>query len=398
MADLKWLKPGSRRYFLDWVGRYLEARQEGKGVEAFLDHLWQVDLVSEGEWKQAERASRWWEREFGSGRREAAAVECPEDWDGVLGALQQVMRQKDYAFRTEETYLGWVRRFVLGVEEKVKPEAVTTEEAAKFLSRLAVREGVAARTQDQAFHALRFLFLEVLGKDFSGLEGTIRAEQRTKIPVVLSVEEVKRLFGVLKPPYDLMARLMYGTGMRVTEAMRLRVQEVDFDHGLIIVRQGKGAKDRRVPLPQALEGALRERIEVLRTLHAEDRGAGIAGVHMPPALARKYPNAAKEFGWQWLWPLKRLAVDPRRGDVRRHHTAPAMLQRAIKEGSRAASMDKAVSPHVLRHSFATHLLDAGADIRTVQELLGHTRVETTMIYTHVMAKHGVGVTSPLDRL
>ncbi len=405
VSEIEGLKPHQRPYFLGWIQRFLESpasreAEPGKAQDVFME-----GLQGEGKWegwqlRQAEAAVRWWQTQFGLGGKDAVKdvpAVLPETWEAVLEQMTVRLRQRDYAYRTEQTYLGWIRRFVDFIQP-ILPEKLESGDARRFLNHLAMGQEVAARTQDQAFHALRYLFVEVLRLPFSDLEDTIRAQQRQKIPVVLTQGEVVSLISRLSGTYRLMVELFYGTGMRLSEGVRLRIQDVDFGHGYIVVRQGKGGKDRRVPLPQCLVEPLNEQIARLKELHAEDRERGLGGVYLPEALSRKYPNASKELGWQWLWPMRNVSVDPRTGQVRRHHVDPRLIQRAVRDGAKAAQIGKRVTPHVLRHSFATHLLEAGADIRTVQELLGHNKVETTMIYTHVLSKNGAGVVSPLDRL
>ena len=393
-------------FFLRWIQRFVATQPDAlKSPEdarkRFIEAMTASESYAEWQVRQAERAVRWFQARFGSGgeekvaRAQTARLAPESSWEEVMAAVTRVLRQRDYAYRTEQTYLGWIKRFRQYTCAK-HPAGLSTDSASAFLSDLAVDKGVGASTQNQAFHAVRFLFVEILGKEFSNLEGTIRAQRRERIPVVLTREEVSRFFECTSAGYRLMAQVMYGTGIRVSECARLRVKDLDFGNGFITVRQGKGAKDRRVPLPKKLEGCLRDRIERLRELHAEDRKADLAGVFLPGALERKYPNAGKEFTWQWFWPMLKPAVDPRSGVLRRHHVHVKQIQRAVRVAAKKAGIDKPLTPHVLRHSFATHLLEDGYDIRTVQELLGHKDVSTTMIYTHVMNKPGMGVRSPLD--
>ena len=266
-----------------------------------------------------------------------------------------------------------------------------------FLTRLATQGKVAASTQNQALAALLFLYREVLQVELPWMDNVVRAKGQRRIPVVLSRGEVIRLLAQIDGQCGLMASLLYGTGMRLMECVRLRVKDVDFDRLEIVVRNGKGGKDRRVPLPQKLWGPLEASLARVRVLHAQDRSAGRAGVWLPNALERKYPNAGVELGWQYLFPAAMPSVDPRSGVTRRHHVDEAVLQRAVKTARMKAGIAKPVTCHTLRHSFATHLLEAGHDIRTVQELLGHKDLSTTQIYTHVLGRGAGGVLSPLDR-
>ena len=272
------------------------------------------------------------------------------------------------------------------------------EEVQAFLSHLAVEGRVAASTQNQAKSALLFLYKEVLGVDLPWLNQVEAAKTSRRLPVVLTQGEVTAVLSTMRGTTGLVARLLYGTGMRVMEGLRLRVKDVDFGRGEILVRDGKGAKDRVTMLPARLVPELREHLMRVRELHGRDLAAGYGEVYLPYALDRKYPSAGREWGWQYVFPSANLSVDPRSGVVRRHHVMDQAVQRAIRQAVREAGISKPATPHTLRHSFATHLLESGYDIRTVQELLGHSDVSTTMIYTHVLNRGGRGVASPLDRL
>ncbi|MGH8078326.1 MAG: integron integrase [Lysobacter sp.] len=315
----------------------------------------------------------------------------------LLDQLRAKCRVKHYSIRTERAYLYWSRRFILA-NGKRHPCEMGAAEVETFLSLLATQDNVAAGTQNQALSALLFLYRQVLGVDLPWMESVTRARRPRRIPVVLSREEVGRLLALLEGPSWLMAALLYGTGMRLMECLRLRVKDVDFDRTEICVRDGKGGKDRRVPLPRKLREPLAARLERVRILHAQDLIAGRGRVWLPHALERKYPNAPEEVGWQYLFPAARLSKDPRSGEIRRHHVDESTLQRAVKAARVRAGIDKPASCHTLRHSFATHLLEAGHDIRTVQELLGHNDVATTQIYTHVLGRGAGGVLSPLDQV
>jgi len=265
-----------------------------------------------------------------------------------------------------------------------------------FLSHLAAQEHVAASTQNQALQALLFLYREVLGREIAEPIQALRARKPKRLPTVLSRQEVQALLSHLFGVHLLLAQLLYGSGLRLMEALRLRVKDLDFAYHTITVRDGKGEKDRITLLPLTLVEPLRKHLEETRRLHQQDLAQGYGAVYLPDALARKYPNAEREWGWQWVFPSPRFSADPRAGVIRRHHLDPTSLQRAIREAARAAGLSRPVSPHTLRHSFATHLLEAGYDIRTVQELLGHKDVRTTMIYTHVLQRGALAVRSPLD--
>ena len=314
----------------------------------------------------------------------------------LLDQVRAACRARHYSLRTERAYVGWVRRYVLA-NGKRHPRGLGPAELEAFLTALAVDGRVAASTQNQALSALLFLYRQVLGMDrLPWLEGVVRAKHPARIPVVLSRGEVRRLLAHIDGTCWLMAALLYGTGMRLMECVRLRVKDVDFDRGEIVVREGKGGKDRRVPLPKRLRDPLHERIERTRVVHAQDLAAGLGRVWLPDALVRKHANAATELGWQYVFPAARVSVDPRDGTKRRHHVDEAVLQRAVKSARGRAGIAKPASCHTLRHSCATHLLESGHDIRTVQELLGHKDVATTQIYTHVLGRGAGGVLSPLD--
>lgn len=315
----------------------------------------------------------------------------------LLDDLVIAIRQRHYSIRTEQAYLGWTCRFLLFLGDKPL-ETAGAPEITAFLQDLAVRGKVAASTQNQALNGLIFLYSQVLQRPPGDLGDFARAKQPKRLPVVLSRSEVARLLGQLTGVHHLMASLLYGTGMRLMECVRLRVQDIDFAQGLIMVRDGKGQKDRVVPLPKRLLQPLEQHLGEVRALHQDDLGKGFGEVFLPDALARKYPNAAREWGWQYVFPSGRLAVDPRSGATRRHHVHENGLQKIIKKAIPTAGIVKRVNCHALRNSFATHLLESGYDIRTIQELLGHADISTTMIYTHVLNRGGQGVISPLDGL
>jgi integron integrase len=313
----------------------------------------------------------------------------------LLDQLRDKIRVRHYSIRTEEAYVDWVRRFVL-FHGRRHPAELGPEDVERFLTHLAVERGVASSTQNQAKSALLFLYREVLGAELPWLDGVESAKAPKRLPVVLTREEVEQVLARLSGTAALITRLIYGTGMRILECLRLRVKDLDFARREIVVREGKGFKDRVTILPDAVAQPLQEHLERVRWLHERDLKAGHGDVHLPSALARKYPNAAREWAWQYVFPSARLSRDPRSGEVRRHHADPKVIQRAMQHALRDAGIPKHATPHTLRHSFATHLLDSGYDIRTVQELLGHADVSTTMIYTHVLNRGGRGVRSPLD--
>jgi len=318
----------------------------------------------------------------------------------LLDRLSFEARRRRLSLRTEKAYRGWVRRFIL-FHDKRHPAELGAEQVADFLSHLAVEENVAAATQNQAFAALLFLYRKVLGVELGALPATLRARRPVRLPTVLSRDEARRLLAAMGEGVGgMVARLLYGSGLRLLEALRLRVQDLDFDRFELTVRAGKGRKDRRTTLPASLVGPLRLQLQAARELHEGDLCRGHGEVELPEALARKLPGAASAWPWQWVFPAPRWSFDPRSDSdrPRRHHLHPQRIQRAIAAAARRAGIDKRVTCHTLRHSFATHLLEAGYDIRTVQELLGHSQVSTTMIYTHVLNKGGRGVQSPMDTL
>ena len=313
----------------------------------------------------------------------------------LLEATRQVLRRFHYSRRTEEAYILWIRKFIYW-SGKRHPASLGAPEVSDFLSHLAVERNVAAATQNQALSALVFLYRRVLEKDLPWLDDMVRAKRPVRLPVVLAREEVARLLEQLQGTHWLMASLLYGSGLRLMECLRLRVKDVDFAYRQILVRDGKGGKDRVSMLPEGSVQALQKQLGHAKRLHEFDLREGFGETHLPYALARKYPKAGFEWGWQYVFPSTKRSVDPEDGVIRRHHLDQSVLSRALKEAKRRAGITKHISSHVLRHSFATHLLQSGYDIRTVQELLGHSDVKTTMIYTHVLNRGGKGVRSPLD--
>lgn len=314
----------------------------------------------------------------------------------LLDQVSDVARLRHLSRRTEETYRSWIKRYIL-FHHKRHPRELDTDAIRAFLTHLAVEEHVAASTQNQAFNALLFLYRHVLQIELPLIEGVVRARPSRNLPVVFTREEASLLIRHLDKENKLVAALLYGAGLRIMEAVRLRVKDVDFGRNEIIVRDGKGEQDRVTMLPRALIPQLRAQIEFVRQRHQQDLKRGYGEVHLPYALARKYVNAGRALTWQYVFPAGNLSIDPRSGKIRRHHLNEQTVQRAVKTALRKAGVRKNGSCHAFRHSFATHLLESGYDIRTVQELLGHKDVRTTMIYTHVLNKGGLGVRSPLDK-
>ncbi len=351
----------------------------------------------------------------------ATAGFIPNPKARLFDQVREVMRFHHYSLRTEEAYLQWIRRYlqfhrcVLTLSQSAPPpppppppgggggggwrhpREMGAAEVAAFLGHLATERDVAAATQNQALNALVFLYGQVLRSPLGELGEFARVTRPARLPTVLTQEETRRVLAALKPgTAGLVVRLLYGTGMRLLEGLRLRVKDVELAGGRIVVREGKGDKDRVTMLPQKLKAELERHLDRVKMMHEQDVAEGFGRVYLPHALARKYPNADQEWGWQWVFPSAQRSKDPRTDAVRRHHVHELTVQRAMKDAVGLAGLTKPATPHTLRHSFATHLLEAGYDIRTVQELLGHKDVATTQIYTHMMQRPGIGVRSPLD--
>lgn len=387
-------RPASDEPLADQVRRFCEGLERDEGCQD-----WQV--------RQAEHAIRIYFVNFLQrtdwNRRPSSTVVDEDGRTNPLAALEQLrmrIRTRHYSYRTECSYADWVRRFLgyLAEREGVPRPRVDSESVRDYLTHLAVRQRVSASTQNQALCAILFLCREVLGVEPEHVALAARAKRGTHLPVVLSVPETAALLGALRGTNWLMAALIYGGGLRVSECCELRVKDVDFDQGLLFVRGGKGNKDRSTLLAEAGRDELRAHLRNAEALHLSDRRAGLAGVWIPDALERKYPNAGRELGWFWVFPSHTLSTDPRAGIVRRHHLSDSVIQKAVKAAAREAKIHKPVSVHTLRHCFATHLLLNGVDIRQIQEYLGHANVETTMVYTHVVKELRSPPRSPLDVL
>ena len=318
-----------------------------------------------------------------------------QDKPKLLNRVRQLMRLRHYSLRTEEAYVGWIRRYIL-FHGKRHPIELDEKDVSAFLSSLAINGRVAASTQNQALNALLFLYKEVLQCELGFVANALRVKRPPKVPVVLSPEEVRAVLSQLDGQYRLMAQLLYGSGLRLLECLRLRVKDVDLHYLHITVRDRKGGRERKTMLPVSLAAPFREHLDKVKKRHQQDLAEGFGSVHLPGALEIKLPGATREWAWQYVFPAERRSIDPRTGTERRHHVNEKNLQNAVKTAVRKARLSKAASCHTLRHSFATHLLENGYDIRTVQELLGHKYVSTTMIYTHVLNRPGIGVKSPLD--
>lgn len=398
-------------YVVKWVRRFL--RMEGGGaslaerVDAFRESLERAGVWADWQVLQAERAVRLYfvnflkQTDWG-----ARAATTPRDAEGrvdtlaALGELRARLRVRHYSYRTESTYVDWARQFFAyaAARDESRCPRIDAALVRDYLAHLAIARRVSASTQNQAFNALLFLCREVLDVPLEHMAAGVRAKRGERLPAVLSVPETAALLGAMKGVAQLMARVIYGGGLRVSECCRLRVKDLDFDQRLIFVRGGKGDKDRSTLLAERVREDLQRHLAEVRIQYEADRSAGLAGVWLPHALDRKYPNAGIEWGWHWVFPSPSLSLDPRAGVVRRHHIGDSVLQRAVREASASIGLHKPVSVHTLRHSFATHLLLNGVDIRQIQEYLGHSKVETTMIYTHVVKDLRNPAQSPLDLL
>jgi len=315
----------------------------------------------------------------------------------LMDQVREVLRYHHYALKTEKAYVGWIKQFILFNETR-HPKDMGKEEVERFLSHLAINRNVAVATQNQAFNAILFLYKQVLGAPIDEQIDSIRARKPRKLPTVLSKNEVSALLDVMKGSNQLMAKLMYGCGLRLSETVRLRVQDVDFENNYINVHDGKGGNNRVTVFPKTLHGPMKRQLESTRATFDVDLDAGNANVYLPDALARKYPNAPRSWAWQYVFPARNLSTDPRSDAVRRHHAHETNIQKAVARARVKADITKRASPHTLRHSFATHLLEGGTNIRVLQKLLGHKDVSTTEIYTHVLQENLGAVTSPLDLL
>ncbi len=403
--NLSGLSPGIRAVYAMAVRGYLEyCAHNGVSVttasaRAFMEDVGRRGLAEQPEqWKDG---LNWY---FATGRPRSGARSSqgvPTLGQADTGSqpwerrLIERLRLQHYAWRTEKTYREWAWRLA-GFIEPRDLDAATDEDLKGFLSELAVKGRVAVATQKQALNALVFLFREGLGREAGDLTGFQLSQRGARIPTVLTRAECQKLFDAMEGTPRLMAELTYGSGLRLMELLRLRVKDVDLNRRQVIVREGKGDKDRVTVLAESLVERFRAHRDRLRTLHEGDRAAKLAGVWLPESLERKYPGAGQSWEWFWLFPSRQVSLDPQSGLERRHHVVDATFQLAIREASRQAHLNKRVTPHTLRHSFATHLLEGGADIRTVQDLLGHGDVSTTQIYTHVMNRPGMGIRSPLD--
>ena len=391
---LKWL-----RFYLDFCMKYRQPPRDRESLQPFLNKLTEKRQSLEQQQQASlaigvfyELMATWPTSPHADQPREAARA----PWDACCRRLKEEIRLRQYSDKTLQAYTGWVRRFSSFLEDK-PPDRVDSEDARCFLTHLAVDGRVAASTQNQAFNALLFLYRHVLKQDYDLKDKVVRARRSKYIPVVLSRREVDAVVTRLRPPYKLTVQLLYGCGLRLAECLNLRTQCLNFDHGIITVHDGKGGKDRTVPLPQSLVAPLKEQLETVRRLHEEDLAAGYAGVFLPKALDRKLKSQARESIWQWVFPARTLTLVPDTGERRRYHMHESELSKALRGAVKRSGVEKRVTCHTFRHSFASHLLRANYDIRTIQQLLGHSDIKTTMIYTHtVRSRTAKEVESPLD--
>lgn len=390
-------------YYLKWVtdlyqffNEDLETVLSDDQVINFLTHI--ADFREDWQVKQAKEAINLFR--FLQRRLKKVSInnnEIMQDtWKKAHDKMVRMLRLKQRSYRTEQTYVKWLKDFYRFLDGQCSPESLSQDQVVDYLTYLAMERNVAKSTQSQAFNALLFFFRHALKKEIGDLHAAIRSRRPVRLPSVLTEQEVLRLFGAMEGISLLMARLMYGSGIRLAECVRLRVQNLDFERDTIVVF-GKGDKQRETIFPESLKNSLREHLLTVRELFDHDRKEGVEGVKLPDALERKYPNAGKEWKWFWVFPSKALSIDPKGNVVRRHHIHSTTLQKAIRKAAIKKEFTKKVSAHTLRHSFATHLLERGYDIRTIQTLLGHSSVQTTQIYTHVARKNRMGVKSPLDR-
>lgn len=409
LLDKKLTPENKTSFFAYWVTRYLSFARKlqvspddyhEESITAFIEGLRVDPRIKDWQPRQADDALRLYYFHYLGKTKPQIDGPAIADAAGALAELSRLIRLKHYSYSTERTYIQWARRFIDYVMETDEKglSGFSSEDIKNFLTHLAIKERVSSSTQNQAFNAILFLFRNVLCKEVNDLDTTVRAKRGPKMPIVLSVEEVKSLLNQMTGLNRLMAEILYGTGMRLMELARLRIQDVDFDMNTIFVRGAKGDKDRTTVLPVAVKERLQEHLARVKVLHKKDLAAGYGAVYLPDALEKKYPNAPKEWAWQYVFPSSTLSVDPRSGLVRRYHISDTAIQKALKLAVQKAGIAKHATVHTLRHSFATHLLMKGVNIRNVQSLLGHKNVETTMIYTHVMRDMSNAPKSPLDVL
>ena len=415
LSKLGTIPENKTKFYLHWVRKFLKSCNyqleniNTQHVSQYLDSLDADEKIADWQVKQAADAVILYVEKYL--KRSLQQITCSAKdskersirqkgslaWGQTLEEARNGIRLRHYSLSTEKTYLGWIARFKTFMQDR-DPHLLEPNDMKKYLTHLAVHGRVSASTQNQAFNALLFLYRHILHIEVDDLTSVVRAKRKVNLPTVLSRNEVKNLLSFLDGAYLLMAQLMYGCGLRLMECLRLRIKDVDLENDLLMVRSGKGEKDRALIIPERIKGELSKHVASVKEIHDHDVKMGYGEVSLPDALEKKYPSALKEWGWQWVFPAEKLSVDPRTGKVMRWHIHPAAIQHAVKEAVRKAEVPKMASCHTLRHSFATHLLEAGHNIRTIQELLGHKHVNTTMIYTHVIRKKPSEIRSPLDGL
>jgi integron integrase len=411
--------PEKARFYAYWVDRFLKYYQHRPSklfnqiIASYLETMetdsrfaaWQVKQAADAILLYAEKYLKSDKRFIALSTSDSTELKSSisnsgknlHDWKEIFIRLHENMRLRHYSPRTEKSYWIWINKFRNHLNSR-DPLTLEGKDVKEYLTHIALRERVSPSTQNQAFNALLFLFRNILQKSLDDLTNIARARQKRRLPVVLTREEIYHLFSFLEGPYLLMAQLLYGSGLRLLECIRLRIKDVDFTNNLLIIRAGKGEKDRTTVLPERIKGSFKSYLQRIKQMHDQDLANGYGVTTLPDAMEKKYPNANKEWAWQWVFPSKSLVVHPLSGRVMRHHIQPSTLQRVIKKSLRKSKISKPASCHTLRHSFATHLLEAGYNIRTIQELMGHKNVNTTMIYTHVARKSYSDISSPLDKL
>ena len=414
LVSHKFVSEKNVSYYAHWVSKFLAFSNDNKGlsqdllVRKFLNQLRAQKDIADWQVQQAEQALQLYTEHFLKGDtsilrpNSSQKGQTHSSLEQNLSKMREAIRIKHYSYKTERSYIDWVKRFynyVLNIKKKdIRANGLDSSDVRDFLSHLAIKQRVSSSTQNQAFNALLFLFRDVLKMELSDLGKTVRAKRGLRLPVVLTVEEVQQLFEHVEGRSLLILQLLYGSGLRLMELARLRVKDVDFKANLIFVRASKQDKDRSTMLPECVKDKLYSHLQEVKSLHEKDLEAGYGEAYLPDALERKYPNAAKDWCWQYVFPSVNRSIDPRSGKIRRHHISEKSIQNAVKKGTKEAGIAKHVTVHTLRHSFATHLLMNGVNIRQIQDLLGHKYVETTMVYTHVLRDIVNAPKSPLDNL
>jgi integron integrase len=403
------------KFYIHWVRRFLKSCNyqleniNTERVSQYLDSLDADEKIADWQVRQAADAVTLYVEKYlkkslqqvtplaKDSEEKSIDLKGSLQWKQTLEDAKNAIRLRHFSLSTEKTYLGWIARFKTFLKDR-DPHLLDSNDMKNYLTHLALHGRVSASTQNQAFNALLFLYRHALHKEVDDLTSVVRAKRKMNLPTVLSRDEAKSLLSHLNGVYLLMGQLMYGCGLRLMECLRLRIKDIDIENNLLMVRSGKGEKDRALVLPEKIREELVKHVASVKEIHDQDMKMGFGEVSLPDALDKKYPNAPREWGWQWLFPAEKLSVDPRTGKVMRWHIHPSAIQRAVKDAVMKANLPKMASCHTLRHSFATHLLEAGHNIRTIQELLGHKHVNTTMIYTHVIRKKPSEIMSPLDGL